>query len=734
MIAGRPFFGFKRMPISRGLCGAILAGVLIGGSCWLSAADDSPGTGLRGVLPQTIPSDLTAAIESLPDNWKPWGAAVSADLATLYEKEGVDSAEQRKAIGALRRRMASINTYVGDPRYRSLLNPLVTLWGGLKRRLDTAEAALDTLERGPESRAAQIDSARRQVAREAQSLDAYLGSVRNGSSWVKYLHVSEVKGAAGGQSGENSAATLSSVQSLLKDKNSVSDARTRDFLAKPQFAAYERALDAYLAALAVPNTAANNPDLRKNLSDLLGALEQYETSHTSAVTAAARKAYDAVRATAPDGGERMGQALRSDYFNYNVRFVASEAYLGKFVGQSRDENGPVRDFILGADVYGSQTTHTDVGVDLVPCSNAAEFDVVARGAVASSTEGITDQATIFTSGNHYFTASKRVIFNGDRFSTQPARIAVNANNTTTGADTNIRIPLVKGFANRIAVGKAEQKRGESEAIAASRVQDKVLPQFNAEVDKQFGPSGAINRSMAKEISSLQELQLYPDAKLWSSTDTELKFAGRLMAPDELGGSEPNPALYLGRGLTVLVHESVINNAIDRMGFAGQTLTDDQVKAKIEDTLSRLLDRDVQLKDEKPATEEEAGPKTLVFDKADPIRVQVGDGSLVMTIRAGFKQEGKEDIPTQIVTLPLQFTVDMKNVVIEPGDVSIAAAEPPESAAKQLARAGVIRKKISTAFPRREQSRVYHLTRDNKRVQTAITRIRALDGWLSVSFE
>src|SRR5579872_2922042 len=146
MIAGRPFFGFKRMPISRGLCGAILAGVLIGGSCWLSAADDSPGTGLRGVLPQTIPSDLTAAIESLPDNWKPWGAAVSADLATLYEKEGVDSAEQRKAIGALRRRMASINTYVGDPRYRSLLNPLVTLWGGLKRRLDTAEAALDTLE------------------------------------------------------------------------------------------------------------------------------------------------------------------------------------------------------------------------------------------------------------------------------------------------------------------------------------------------------------------------------------------------------------------------------------------------------------------------------------------------------------------------------------------------------------------------------------------------------------
>ena len=46
----------------------------------------------------------------------------------------------------------------------------------------------------------------------------------------------------------------------------------------------------------------------------------------------------------------------------------------------------------------------------------------------------------------------------------------------------------------------------------------------------------------------------------------------------------------------------------------------------------------------------------------------------------------------------------------------------------------MRKKIGQAFPRREIDRVGYLTRDKKKVLVAVTRIRALDGWLSVTFE
>src|SRR5579862_5188080 len=81
---------------------AVLAAVLVTGSCWLNAADEVPATGLRGVLPAAVPADLQGTIATLPDNWKPWGSACSAELETLYVAEGTDVAGQRQAIALLR--------------------------------------------------------------------------------------------------------------------------------------------------------------------------------------------------------------------------------------------------------------------------------------------------------------------------------------------------------------------------------------------------------------------------------------------------------------------------------------------------------------------------------------------------------------------------------------------------------------------------------------------------------
>jgi hypothetical protein len=707
----------------------VLAGVLVCGTCWLNAADDAPSAGLHGIIPEGMPVELTGAIAALPDNWKAWGDGMASELRTLYEAPEADAVAQRQAIAKLRQRMGTTRKHAADPQYRSILNVLVSISGGLKRRLDTAEAALDTLERGSELRADKVSSARKRVAREAQALDAYLGRVRNGSGWGKYLLVGEVQNAVVKSAGEGAAAPLSQAQSRLKDKNSLADAKARDFLSRPQFASYEQAVDGYLSALAAPSASANDPELRKGLKELLGALEDYEATHSGASATAVRKAFDAVRPHAPDAGEKLGVALRDNYFNYNMRVVASEAYLNKFVGQSRVESGPVRDFILGADVHGNQTTQTTIRLDLVPSSNTAQFDLTAQGQVASSTLGYTDQATVATEGNHSFTAQKRIIFNGESFSTAPARIGVSAHNTTTGAETNIGFPF-RGIARGIAMNRAEGMRGESEAIAASRVQDRVLPPFNSEVDKEFR---GFNPDIAQRLTALHELNLYPDAKTWSTTDSELKVATRLMAPGELGGSEPSAAMYLGRGMTILLHDSLMNNFADRLELAGKSMTDDEIKAKIEGQLTQLLGREVKFSDEnKPA--DESSIKTIVFDKVDPLRMHADDGLLVLTIRAGFQQEGKEDIPTQIISVPLRFSVDMLHIIVETANISIEEAEKSGSPAQQLARAGVIRKKLDSAFPRREIDRVHHIKQKKVNVMTAVTRIRALDSWLGITYE
>jgi len=127
MMAGYSIARLTRFTVSRGVWGIVLSGVLVSGSCWLSAADEAPAVGLRGVLPSGVPSDLTATIADLPENWKDWGTALTAELTTLYETENVDVGAQRKALGALRARLETVNKHAADTRYKAILPKLVTL-------------------------------------------------------------------------------------------------------------------------------------------------------------------------------------------------------------------------------------------------------------------------------------------------------------------------------------------------------------------------------------------------------------------------------------------------------------------------------------------------------------------------------------------------------------------------------------------------------------------------------
>ena len=106
----------------------------------------------------------------------------------------------------------------------------------------------------------------------------------------------------------------------------------------------------------------------------------------------------------------------------------------------------------------------------------------------------------------------------------------------------------------------DQRDGDRAAERAPADSDRDVDVVDVEVRR---PAPGAQPHVDARMASLRELNLYPDAKSWSTTDTELKVSTRLMSPTELGGSEPNPAMYLGRGLTILLHDSLMNNSLDR---------------------------------------------------------------------------------------------------------------------------------------------------------------------------
>jgi hypothetical protein len=514
---------------------------------------------------------------------------------------------------------------------------------------------------------------------------------------------------------------------MFKSREKLELESQREFFSRKQFIKLEKSVDEYLTLARAPIQGSNVEKLRDQLAELLNAVENHEESHSFKDSQAVRNAYTALKDVAPDGGDLVTEAMRFHYFNYNVRVTASEDFLNRIVETKRVEEGEVDDFILGADVTGEQTTHVTAGLNLKPSDSTARLDVTLKGVTESNTVGVTNQATVYTQGHHTFRATKEINFDGLVFSTKKAKISVDANNNTYDAQTNLG--LFNGIGRGIALREAGRRRGQSEVIAAQRITDRVLPEFNKEVDSNFK---SLNKKLETEIiTRLKDAGLFPSAYSYQTSDDHLFVSTRLMSKGELGGSTLNENVVANSGLTVQIHESQLNNSLDRLKLAGRTLTEDELITELEKSISDSTGRSIAI----PKSEKGSGPNTLAFAESDPIRFDISAGVITLTLRAGFIQEGKEDIPTQVIKVPLTFKVEGDEIKIERGTMQVSAAVRPKSLAKQITQAGIIRKKIQSALPNRTVNRKFSTKIDNggeeRELNLAIAEIKALDGWLTI---
>ncbi len=735
--SARPKF-WRRNNLARGLAALGVVASVATGTWAVEEAVKAGSVGLRGIFPITAPPDLAAEeFAKLNGNWAEWSKGTAETVADFYATlETSDAAGQRNALKALHAKLDVMQRSIDDPRFRSLLAPLTLMHSRLAQRVEFAEAALDTLETDPlKVRATKLADQAKGVTAVISDLKSYLSSIANGQAWIPYSKADAVqKALTAGSASEAAITAARDARDRIAGRAGLADPTQKEFLGRPAFVRYEAALDQYLTAAAFEPPAVNEEELRTQLKALLEAADGYAGSRSTEDAIKARAAFAAIAKVSADGGDRLSATLQRHIFNYNVRVVASEEFLNRLLSESRTERGPVVDFVLGANVSGNQVTATRVTVDLRPSSRTARFDLTLNGAIQSSTVGVTSEATVYTQGNHTFVAKKEVNFDGHKFVTSPATISVNPHNTTTGIATSMSGGLFGGIAQNIASQEVEKRRGTAEAIAADRVRTNVLPKFNSEVDKNFAEAGP--KLETEVFSGLKATSLYPDAFIYTTTDTTLRLNTRLMADTEMGADLPPTPVVADRGATLLMHETAVNNSIDRMGLAGQTLTEAQLREKLEAFFSKALNRPVKLETPpKPAVDAAAADdddKTLsaiIFAETDPMRIRFENDELTLVMRAGFKQDGKDDIPTREITVPMTFEVKGKKLAITRGNVRVVAADGEGGG---IAINSVVRKKIQSALPDKEVDGKVELKGPKNTVVTNISAIKLVDNWVAVS--
>lgn len=744
-------------PVSRGgvvrlACAAALLLVAAATASW--GFEEGDPAGLSGILPTDVPAGLEEDDwAALDGNWAEWSARTAAAVADLYNAEA-DAATQRAAIAKLRIKLGTMEKSLADRAYASIHDKLSYLHSRLARRVDVAEAVLNTLELDVNAAKGERTAAAYQgvsTALEALKTDLRRNT-KGGNAWLPYVRAEQLAAAAtGNDTSEETIALLTSVKGKIDGRGSL-DAAQGEFLGREAFLNLAAAIDGVLTANAWAPPEDYAARVREAAQKLVAGLESYEADGNSAASAEVRSAYKALNEVAADGGAALTTAMTRHYYGFNMRLIASEGLMNRFVADRRTEQSQISEPVNGAYVNGNSWTTTNVGVDLRPSTDAAQFDIVVRGNVQSSTVATAQEghvtANIWGGSTGSFEGRRQITFDGKNFQLAPLSVAVNANTYASSASTDVFF-LFRGIANSMAMSQAQSRKPQSDAYARQKISNQVTREMDTETSSQFANANLELES--KLYGPLRELGWHPDAIQLSSTNNSLTARARLMNPDELGGQtlayEPTPP---SDGLVIQIHESLLNNGFDRMELAGKTLSDEELKQMLEERISKLLGREFKFtKPEESAppqpsaaegaqpAEEEVPPEevgsmnTYVFDTHDPLRFQIDNGTVTIILRTGLKREGGDEIPTHEIEVPLAFRIEGGQVVMNrAGSVRVipGSADVPRSIPRQ----NIMRANIQRSIPERTFKGSFDVKQQDKTLTLNVTGISADDGWVTVT--
>ena len=704
---------------------------------------EAAAVGLTEILPFEAPAGLEYEDFSILDgNWEKWSEETAVIVEEFYLAENSDVAKQRASLATIRKRLHTMENSLADKRFRSLWDPLTTIHGRLIRRIDLAEAMLDTLELTPEKvRQSRLETAGSGVTTALATLDKRLQSIPGGPVWLPVVKADDLsKLMQNPADAEAALPVLTQVHEKLTGTDSLVEAQNK-FLSGPEFQALAASIAEYVKRTEEKHPPLDEAKLREELAGLVEGVERFEKEGQLAAVKSVEASLAAIGKLTPDKGARIAAVIESYYRNYNFRIVVSEEFLSRYVEETRKEADKIAERVQGAWVTGNQNTTATTAIDLRKSDDGGLFDLTLSGAVRTNTIAQANRANarIWSTGNHRFVARRSVRFDGDKF-TIGARgtIKVNPSLTNTGASTSYDGRLGASTARRRAMSAANARRGESERIAASKIRKRVLPEFETEVAKEFKQ---LNKDIEEQWNvKLREAKLEPAGRKVTSTDKHLIWSSRIAKPGEFSGGTTTMPPAPGKGLAIHVHETLLNATFDRMNIAGRTMTDAEFRKEVDDYFAILFgnESDDSAKPEtvEAADEPEADPDLYVFAAVDPIRFRIENNTVFLVIRTGIRRKDKEEIPPQKITVPFTFRLEKDAVVLERGTVRVAPITRPKSRSEQIVRARVMGKKIERDLDNRSEAREIQLSRGEgkKDLVLNIARISALNGWITIVAE
>lgn len=409
--------------------------------------------------------------------------------------------------------------------------------------------------------------------------------------------------------------------------------------------------------------------------------------------------------------------------------IVSEAFANRWVATETVNAGPVRDFILGAEVYGQQQTRAVSQVRFSPHPSHARLALVLRGHVSNVTEGHTRQAVVTSTGSYQFELVKPIEFDGQQLITQSPAAFMQIDQRNRSVWTPVsHLPLVGHIADTITYRAAQQRQPIARMIAAQKLTREIGPRFNNEVDTELSKA---NQAWLPQLRSMLGKLPVANASLASRSTHGWLWVGLAPSPSRSPATTRFPTPPVG-GATVTIRDDLVNAALEALPLAGLEVSDTDLM-RIPELLSSAkgglsdLTRLLSIEPRQPQS------ATLVLAGNQPVRVDFSGRSVTLELQCRIRPVVGPEIPPVRIVVEFEPRVAESVVAIEPVSANVSLLEPASAPLESLAQlAGTVIKQqieqdLATAvIPRRLQ-----LPGPNQSTEAVTLQQLRVDGGLLV---
>jgi hypothetical protein len=319
--------------------------------------------------------------------------------------------------------------------------------------------------------------------------------------------------------------------------------------------------------------------------------------------------------------KQLEQQIERHYRNANIRLAVSANLLNRLIPKREPELAPVHDTVLGLPVRGRSLTSSEVAVRLLPDPEHVRLALEVTGEVESLTSATSGPATLINDGEAVYIARKPLQVDLTGIRVWPAQVEVLNRTRLRELQTDFDgVPLFGPLVRVVARSQQEQQR----PLADAEVREKIAAQAQARINRETSAQlrQAAQRLHQRVLGPVDALALEPTLIAAETTQQRFIMRVRLAGNDQLGSHTPRPQAPADSLASVQIHETAINNVMQRLELDGQTFTLPELERHVAARLNRPLPTE---------SNPDRDDVKVTFADRDAIRVRCVDGRIEITL-------------------------------------------------------------------------------------------------------